>query len=243
MLPILFQSHDLIVYSYPLLMGIGWGVAYQIYFHLLSPAISRAQGQLVFWGIFISAWIGAKLFFYITLPSHLGQNLISELSFWSGGGFVFYGGFLGGVIFLLACHKMGFKMNEDRLWPILPSLTIGHGIGRIGCALAGCCYGAPTNFFWGIQQHGFHRHPTQLIEAVSLIGLGIFFLKSHRSKRELVLIYLVAYGFLRFFIEVLRGDEVRGIWGTFTPSQWISMGLISLGLYGFSTKRVKFSDG
>lgn len=231
MLPILYQNKDLILYSYPLLMGIGWGVAYQIFFSLLDPHISRLKGQILFWGIFLSAWIGAKVFFLLTMPDHLNDRpLIEELSFWTGGGFVFYGGFLTGLLFIGIFKSINRSLGVKDLWPMIPALAIGHGIGRIGCFLAGCCYGKPTDFFWGIYLHNHYRHPTQLIEAFALIALGLYLLKSNLSHSLKISRYLLIYGILRLVIEALRGDTVRGQWGLLTPSQWISLFLILVGI-------------
>lgn len=229
MLPILYQSPDLILYSYPLLMGIGWGVAYQIYSSKQTD-ISRFKAQLLFWGVFLFAWLGAKFLFILTYPEKLDDSLIKEVSFWTGGGFVFYGGFLGALLFLGCFRLIDKNLNLKTLWPMLPALAIGHAIGRIGCFLAGCCFGKPTELFWGVYLHNHDRHPTQLIEASGLFILGIYLLKSHRPQSALLSHYLIAYGLLRFWVEMLRGDLVRGSWGYFTPSQWISLGLILGGL-------------
>jgi phosphatidylglycerol:prolipoprotein diacylglycerol transferase len=226
MLPILYQSPDLILYSYPLLMGLGWGIAYQIFFSEIDSSIPRWKAQILFWGIFLAAWVGSKVFFYLTYPKDIS---LTEVSFWTGGGFVFYGGFIFGLLFLIAFRMADKNFNIKWLWPVLPALAIGHGIGRIGCLLAGCCFGKPTDFFWGIFLHDHYRHPTQLLEAIGLFVIGIFLLKSKSDKRKLVSIYLVSYGALRLFIEALRGDMVRGMWGMFTPSQWISLALIVSG--------------
>jgi phosphatidylglycerol:prolipoprotein diacylglycerol transferase len=234
MLPILFQNHDLTIYSYPLLMGIGWGVAYQVFFYLLSEDFSRLKGQTLFWGIFLSAWIGAKFLFYLTYPSASEKSFVSDLSFWMGGGFVFYGGFLGALLFLALFKILFKKLSLNDLWPMLPALALGHGIGRIGCFLAGCCFGKPTELFWGVFMHEHYRHPTQLIEASGLIALGIYLLKSNASKPRLISLYLVFYGLLRFGVEALRGDMVRGSWGLLTPSQWISLLLITSGILVFA---------
>ena len=230
MLPILYQSPDLILYSYPLLMGIGWGVAYQIYFACQSPEVSRFKAQLLFWGVFLFAWIGAKLLFFITYPEELNHNLMSEMSFWTGGGFVFYGGFLGALLFLLGFKIFDRSLKFIALWPMLPALALGHSIGRIGCFLAGCCFGKPTEFFWGVFMHNHDRHPTQLIESFGLFFIGLHLLKSSSSKFLLTSHYLIFYGVLRFAVEMLRGDLVRGSWGLLTPSQWISILLIFSGL-------------
>jgi phosphatidylglycerol---prolipoprotein diacylglyceryl transferase len=225
MFPILYQNHDLILFSYPLLMGIGWGVAYQIFFSLIE--LPRIKAQILFWGIFIFAWIGAKLFFILT--SGESAYLLSA-SFWTGGGFVFYGGLLSGCLFISLFKLTHPFLSLTNLWPILPALTIGHGIGRIGCFLAGCCFGKPTDFFWGVFMHNHHRHPTQIIEASVLLSMGVFLLKSKLPKTFLLTIYLVSYGVVRLILEALRGDTVRGLWGGLTPSQVISILLVSLGL-------------
>ena len=113
---------------------------------------------------------------------------------------------------------------------MIPALTLGHGVGRLGCLLAGCCFGKETDMWWGIFMHGHYRHPTQLLEATGLILLGLYFLKSHVEKNILLIRYLIIYGVLRFGVEALRGDEVRGLWGPLSTSQWLSLLLITVGL-------------
>lgn len=230
MLPILFQSNGIIFYSYPLFMGLGWGIGYQILFELLPANFSRIKAQILFWGIFVFSWFGAKTLFLYTIPEQLSFSLFQESSFWLGGGFVFYGGFLGALLYLLLLKLFKFPLTLNIVWSLVPSVTIGHAVGRFGCFLAGCCYGKETDFFWGVYLHGVKRHPTQLLEFLFLIGLGVFLLKSKRPRIELVSLYLVSYGFIRIFIESLRGDLIRGSWGYLTPSQWISCGLIVAGI-------------
>lgn len=236
MLPILFQSNGIIFYSYPLFMGLGWGIAYQILFELLPSSFTRMRAQILFWGIFAFSWLGAKTLFLYTIPQQLSSALMQESSFWLGGGFVFYGGFLGGLFYLLILRSFKFPLTLETLWAMVPALTIGHAVGRFGCFLAGCCYGKETNLFWGIYLHEAKRHPTQLLEFVLLLTLGIYLLKSKRPKIELVSLYLVSYGVMRLFIESLRGDLIRGNWGVFTPSQWISLILITSGIAVFLRK-------
>ena len=226
MLPILFQNHDLILYSYPLLMGLGWGVAYQVFFSRVQ--IRPIYGQLLFWGIFVSSWIGSKLFFYFTTTTDYKNALLLEASFWTGGGFVFYGGLLFALVFLGLYKLLKFPLSVQNLWAMLPALTLGHAIGRIGCFLAGCCYGSETSAWWGIHLHGANRYPTQLIESLGLFIISFYLFKSRASQKSFS-VYFIGYGILRFGIELLRGDEIRGFWGSLTPSQWISLFLISLG--------------
>lgn len=226
MFPILYQSHELILYSYPLLMGIGWGIAYQLFF--AKADIPSKFAQILFWGIFISAWIGSKLFFYLTTES-LDQRLLMQASFWTGGGFVFYGGLIFALLFIAFYKMLKLPLTQSTLWVMLPALTAGHAIGRIGCLLAGCCFGKVTDLWWGIELHGAHRHPTQALESLGLMVLTIFLWKVKPTIKNFA-IYFIGYGALRFGIELLRGDEIRGLWGMFTPSQWISLMLILVGV-------------
>lgn len=241
MLPILYQNRNLILYSYPLLMGLGWGIGYQIFFSLIPPKISHLKALVYFWGIFLTAWLGAKILFYLTYPDQSAGDYLQTISFWTGGGFVFYGGLLGALVFIATMKILDKKFTSEIFWPMLPALVMGHGIGRIGCFLAGCCYGKPTDAIWGIYLHDHYRHPTQLIEAFGLIIMGVYFLKSKAPRVNLVIIYLLGYGILRLIVEALRGDAVRGTWGFSTPSQWISLALILSGclIILFKNKRLK----
>ncbi len=120
---------------------------------------------------------------------------------------------------------------------MVPALVIGHGIGRIGCFLAGCCFGEETDLWWGVYMHDHYRHPTQLIEASGLLLMGWYFLKAKKTSRiNLMGTYLVGYGVLRIIVESLRGDLIRGEWGIMTPSQWISVLLILSGIALFTIK-------
>ena len=241
MLPIIYQSPDLTLYSYPFLMGLGWGVAYQVFFSLYPKSLSQRESHFLFWGIFVFSWLGAKSLFILSAKTFLTQSQILSWSFWTGGGFVFYGGLIGALFFLIVFQFYKRNLNADKLWPMVPALVFGHSIGRIGCFLAGCCYGKETSWPWGVEHAGHLVHPTQLYEATFLFCLGLYFLRSKLSKSRLITFYFLSYGVFRFFIELLRGDELRGQWGLLTPSQWISIFLIGLGFVGLFYKN-KIND-
>ncbi|MBU0683131.1 MAG: prolipoprotein diacylglyceryl transferase [Candidatus Omnitrophica bacterium] len=108
---------------------------------------------------------------------------------------------------------------------------------RIGCLSYGCCYGKPTNLPWAIAFKTMPppvvpSHPTQ---AYSIIFLAIiFFLMRHIYKKNQVPGVILfgtfcIYGFLRFFVELLRVDSIV-IWQWLTLSQitMLSLSLISL---------------
>ena len=102
---------------------------------------------------------------------------------------------------------------------------MGHAIGRLGCFAAGCCYGKPTDHFWGVTftnplaqelvgtPLGHALEPTQLFESAA--ELGIFFILTWMFRRkkfdgQIFGAYLFLYGIARFFIEFLRDDPGRG---------------------------------
>lgn len=218
-------------------MGLAWGIGYQIFFSLIPQEWPRLKAQIYFWGIFVMAWLGAKVLFYLTYPEEKSVELLTNVSFWTGGGFVFYGGFLGAMLFLFVMKNLDKRFSLKELWPMVPALVIGHGIGRIGCFLAGCCFGEETDLWWGVYMHDHYRHPTQLIEASGLLLMGWYFLKAKKTSRiNLMGTYLVGYGVLRIIVESLRGDLIRGEWGIMTPSQWISVLLILSGIALFTIK-------
>ncbi len=153
------------------------------------------------------------------------------------GGSVFYGGLFGGIASGCIASKF-FKhkvhIYADVMSPIIP---LFHGIARIGCFFAGCCYGIESKFGfytdsneWIPSINGVVRFPIQLLESVCNFVLSaiLFFLlkKSENSSRlrgKLLYIYLISYGVIRFLDEFLRGDEVRGFVWIFSTSQLISL--------------------
>ena len=94
--------------------------------------------------------------------------------------------------------------------------------GRIGCFMAGCCYGKPTESFLGVtftdvacqaRPLNVPLHPTQLYEAFYIFAVMIVLLFLRRVKRfygQLFLVYLMLYAVGRFILEYLRGDTGRG---------------------------------
>ncbi|MBQ3352171.1 prolipoprotein diacylglyceryl transferase [Candidatus Saccharibacteria bacterium] len=148
------------------------------------------------------------------------------------GGQVFYGGLLGG---LLAAYIYLKKTKKDvalYAYIITPFIPLFHGLGRIGCFLAGCCYGVEMEN--GIVFHnssipaanGVPRLPIQLIEALcnfALFGVLLYLQKKGKCKKTLLYIYLLSYSVIRFVDEFFRGDSYRGFVGPVSTSQFISI--------------------
>jgi phosphatidylglycerol:prolipoprotein diacylglycerol transferase len=210
------------VYTYPILVGFAWG----LYLNLgLNYFLNNRLKFLFFWLMnFVFGWLGAKLLFLIVAPKYLQDNLIENSNFWLGGGFVFYGGFISCCLFSLIYIKFQNKDFKESIRNTVYLFPLSHGIGRIACFLAGCCYGKKMS--WGIQMHGDPRIPTALLEALFLFCLSWVLKKYHWNFKNKIRVYFFSYAFWRFVIEFLRADEIRGFYHGLSTSQIISLFLL-----------------
>lgn len=151
----------------------------------------------------------------------------------------FFGGLAGGALAFLLIYFIYVKKkfpNEkfNNILTIAPAcITIAHGFGRIGCFLAGCCYGKETTSWIGIKFPGMSHavYPTQLFEALFLFILStilIILAFKYNFKYNMV-VYLFSYGIFRFLIEFIRGDERGAYFLSLSPSQWFSIACIIIG--------------
>ncbi|MCI8307112.1 MAG: prolipoprotein diacylglyceryl transferase [Lachnospiraceae bacterium] len=154
-------------------------------------------------------------------------------------GFVVYGGIIGGTLLCgLYCRfkKLSFFKYFDI---VLPSVAIAQGFGRIGCFLAGCCYGRETDSFVGITFHNSSYAPnnvslipTQLFSSAGCFLMAailfIYARKEHADGRTGAL-YLIMYSIGRSIIEIFRND-FRGEIGILSTSQFISIFILLTGI-------------
>ncbi len=221
------------IYSYPLFLGLAIGMAFNLSRSLFCIHSRWTKKiAITFWISFFSAWFGAKIFFLLFSTGKDYFLFAESPSFWLGGGFVFYGGLIAGLISMLVC-SLAFKMISLKDCSLfLAPLALAHGIGRLGCFLAGCCFGIETTSFLGVHMHGSLRHPTQLYESLCLFILSFVIFKSLKARKpatRALIIYFYSYSILRFFIEFFRGDRVRGIYEFgLSTSQFVSMAILIL---------------
>jgi phosphatidylglycerol:prolipoprotein diacylglycerol transferase len=243
--PRLFHIGNFSVPTYGLLVAIGVLVGLWI-----SVRNSERQGinpehawnfgiLVVLFGI-----VGAKVLYIINDWSIYAANPreIFSISTLQAGG-VFSGGLIGAfaaAAWYIRKHHMPALATCDAF---APGLAIGHAIGRVGCFAAGCCYGKPTNHFWGVTftnplanywtgtPLNQSLEPTQLFESV--VELANFFILMWMFKRkkfdgQVFGAYLFLYGVARFFLEYLRDDPGRGevFGGVMTGTQLISICLV-----------------
>lgn len=202
--------------------------------------------------LLIGAIIGAKLLFIIVSMDTIIKYNLSFLEILKGG-FVFYGGLLGGFLGIIIYgkqFKVPIKNYVDLCATVLP---LGHAIGRIGCYISGCCYGVKYD---GIFSHiyyesanvftpiGIRLFPVQLLESALLFMLFVplLILNIKNVKAGVISqIYLVSYSIIRFVVEFYRGDVERGSVLGLSTSQWISLIIILFVIIYNGKKLMKFN--
>ena len=128
------------LHSYGLMILLAFSAAFlmvhtraqQVGFHpdrLLPVYIAAAFGGL----------LGARLLYLIAVAKSFAPSAV-----FAGGGFVYYGGVLGGALAIFAVTRQLELASWKFLDIVAPALLIGLGVGRIGCFFAGCCHGAPA---------------------------------------------------------------------------------------------------
>jgi len=243
---ILFQLGPLKFYSYGLMLGLSFAIG--IYVSLWRAKKEQVSPDHIFTvaiGLVICSLFGSKL---LHLIIHLRSIIESPASILKnfGGGFVFLGGFLAAILFVIIMDRK-YKIGILRLFDIYtPAVALGLGLTRIGCFLSGCCFGVPTDLPWGVTfpagsfaYRQYHElcpiHPTQLYSSLNGFGLLVIlllFLKFHgkRFHGQIFAIFISLYSIFRFLVEFIRGDAGRGIYFGLYTSQIISIGLFFLGI-------------
>jgi len=190
--------------------------------------------------------IGAKLMMYIVdMPYYIQHpgEIFSLASLEAGG--VFYGGLLAALaVSWWYMHKP--RLPAARTADVFaPAIALGHGIGRLGCFSAGCCWGVECHLPWAVtftnpvanQLVGvplnIPLHPTQLYEAFAEFAIfGILYWRIRRphAPGAIISLYLMLYSAVRFTVEFFRFHEQGNLLGgPLDTSQWISLALFAAG--------------
>jgi len=218
------------IHGYGLMIGIGVAIAL-----LMGDYRAKKKGlngDLIY-GLTITTvilgFLCARILFIITEWEAFMQD---PLSFITGSGFVVYGGIVGGLAVIFGyckIKKMDFLAYLDLM---IPSVAIAQGFGRIGCFLAGCCYGKETDCFLGITftnsafaPNNVKLLPSQLFMAAGdflLTGILLWYAQKNPSKGKISALYLMLYSIGRFAVEFTRNDD-RGFVGGLSTSQFIGI--------------------
>lgn len=247
--------HLSFLHTYGVLVAVAFLVALWLAGRLAGRAGLNAE-SVTNLGIYcaLSAIAGAKLMmFLVDMPYYLEHpGEIFSFSTLKAGG-IFYGG-------LIAALAVAWWYMRKTKLPALktadvfaPAIALGHGIGRLGCFSAGCCWGVECHLPWAVTftnpvanqlvgvPLGVPLHPTQLYESVA--EFAIFWvlyrriLKPH-APGAIISLYLMLYSAARFVVEFFRFHEQGNLWGgPLDTSQWISLALFALGAAYFVRTR------
>lgn len=163
--------------------------------------------------VLVFSFLGSRLFYVLYQEPSFYWNNPEQVFFVWNGGFVFFGGLMGGLLGLSIHTKRKKESFEKWLNFGAPLLSLGYAFGRFACLLGGCCYGKTTELPWAVFMHGAYRHPSQLY--ASLMEFLIFFVlmaveKRIGFKKYVVLpLWMVLHGAARIVMEAYR-DDPRG---------------------------------
>ena len=178
-------------------VGIPSGIVVSKLLHVIDNiVIAKLHPELVLMG---------KIVDYTQYPEQI----------FNAGGLTIYGAVLGAALGIWIYSKVSnfqFGYFADL---VAPAIILAQTIGRVGCTINGCCYGAETSLPWGIvYTHpdsyaplGVALHPTQLYEIIyNLVIFAVLLRLRGRFKPDgsLFLIYLSLYSLWRVGIDFLR---------------------------------------
>ncbi len=189
--------------------------------------------EIIFAGL-IGGIVGSRVDYLIQNYDQVSDDLLGAV--FSGTGFVWLGGVVGGAIGVMAWARWrGFL--EWRMFDLAsPALALGYAIGRVGCQLSGDGdYGRATDLPWGMAYpEGTvpttdEVHPTPVFEtiAVGLIALALWNLRDRVRPGVLFGLYLVLAGVERILIELIRRNDPA--FAGLTPAQLLSLLMVAGG--------------
>ncbi len=248
MLRELFHIGPVTVYGYGLMIAIG-----VITCVLVAMRRAKTYGvdpDILFNAAFIGivfGIIGAKLMYWITILPEIIENprLLLDLT----GGFVVYGGLVMGILAAVIYLKIRKETVFDKLDLAVASIALAQGFGRIGCFLAGCCYGkvAPDGAWYAVvfpngaeAPAGIGLYPTQLMSSCFnfLLFFFLWFMTDRvRFRGAIVSLYMMIYSVARFFIEFIR-TEPKTV-GSLTTAQFTAIFIFAGGVILFVVMKMK----
>lgn len=221
MFPDLFSIGPLTIHTYGFFVALGFITGI-----LVTVRLGKKQGipsqQVMDMAFVMMIWaiVGSRLLYVVINFGYYRAHPLDAFKIWQGG-LVFSGGLVAvaaAMTWYLRRHRLSFWAVGD-LWA--PALALGQAVGRIGCFMAGCCYGRPTDLPWGIVFDHPHTlappnvplHPTQLYSSLGGFVIFLVLCVLHTKRKfqgQVFLWYLILHSTFRLFVERFRGDE-RGL--------------------------------
>jgi phosphatidylglycerol:prolipoprotein diacylglycerol transferase len=180
--------------------------------------------------------VGSRVYYVVQNYGEVEHHFWGSL--FSGSGLVWYGGFLGGAVCVIAWARWRGMLSVALLDLASVPLAMGYAIGRIGCQVSGDGdYGLPSSLPWAMSYRhgtvptppGVRVQPTPIYETVAM-GLVAWWLWRSRDRFRpgvLFACYLVLSGAERLLVEFVRRNH--RIWLGLTAPQLESVALIAAG--------------
>jgi len=237
--------------SYGIMLAIGFSAAYlDAVFKAKRINLDLFHVERLYILMVFGAIAGSRLFHVLFEEfEYYVEHPLKVFAVWEGG-YTFYGAVLlclASLFTYCRSKKISFLSFGDLA---AGGCALGLFFGRIGCFLAGCCWGKPTAMVWGVRfthPQSFcpikdaALHPTQLYEAFGallLYGYLTVLFKKRKYEGQILFHALLLYAVLRFLIECFRGDDSRGylFGGLLSYSQLVSLFLFPFALAGILTR-------
>jgi prolipoprotein diacylglyceryltransferase len=222
--PVLFTAGGVPVQSYPFFVTLGFVAAIALYYVNVRRKTVGSNGLYIALAAAIGGIIGAKIpIWIVSLPEILAHPGNPDVLL---SGRTIVGGLIGGALAVYLTKKR-LHITQRLGNYLVPSLCVGIFFGRIGCFLAGCCYGVATSLPWGVD-FGDHiaRNPTQLYEALFVLALLVYaqVMKDRLEPGELFRRFMIVYFSWRFLIEFIRVNPVAAFGLTYY--QFVALGVV-----------------
>ncbi len=228
------------IHGYGLMIGLG--VMAALFLGDYRAKKFGLNGEHIYGMTFSAVILGfaaARILFIITEWDNFLQNPMQYLA---GAGFVVYGGIIGGALTIYGFCKIKKIDMLSYLDLMIPSVALAQAFGRVGCFLAGCCYGKETDSCLGVvftnsdfAPNGVKLLPTQLFMAVGdliIMAILLWYASKRPMRGRTSALYLILYSIGRFVVEFLRNDD-RGTVGMLSTSQFIAVFTLIAGSVGY----------
>jgi phosphatidylglycerol---prolipoprotein diacylglyceryl transferase len=256
MIPVLFHLGPLTVYSFGLMMALGFLAAdYVIRLECIRRGLDPEYSSSIVIAAAVAGLIGSRVYAILDdLPTYLADP---KSMIFSGSGFVFYGGMIGGLIgaYLVSrWYRIGLGVTMDMCGP---ALAIGQAIGRIGCQLSGDGdWGLPSTVPWAmsypkaivgwnsdtvlkLDEHyrlvsgyfpGVRVHPAPIYETILYVGVFAILWSMRKTSHpagRVMYWYLLLGGAARFIVEFWRINP--RVFYMLSEAQLIAIGMMVIG--------------
>ena len=235
-------SLRLVIPSYGAVFVVALLVAWRVVLRLGRQVDAGVPWTDLFFLTVIAGFVGAKLAILLVFLPDLLAGRRPPLGVLQASGI-----WLGGVVLAIPVALMLLRRHcrlavGTAVNIAFVAIPLAHVPGRIGCFLAGCCYGAATDVPWAVTYGdpraqringtplGVAVHPSQLYESgLELVNFVVCYRlwRSGATPWSIMATWFGLYGAERFVLEYFRGDA-RGALGPLSTSQWIALAMIGL---------------